>query len=316
MLGRKLISPSRTLKFSEGDDLVYFSGASGTRRALQAVLFSLKRRNKHCAHAAFRAALLFAVWLAGCNSTCFTFTSNPPTGTISIKASDPSPTCTLTKANVAVRVETHIDPECTSCSGSSRIQHIFLSIRGIEVHPSTTAEDDSPDWQELLPPELLKQPLQVDLVGGTADRSAREPLGEIVTIPAGIYRQVRLRIVPNQPATNARLLERNACGTVGFNCVVTADDRIQPLLLDSGSPELRIMADRIEGGSLFLPPDTESDLVMELRPVWAWFSYADEGLRLVQVLSGNAKAGRVAFGELGTPEDGVVHDSLSRLAHD
>jgi hypothetical protein len=283
---------------------------------LQAVLFSLRRRNKHCAHAAFRAALLFAVWLAGCNSTCVTFTSNPHTGTISIKASDPSPTCTLTKANVAVRVETHIDPECTSCPGSSRIQHIFLSIRGIEVHPSTTAEDDSPDWQELLPPELVKQPLQVDLVGGTAARGAREPMGEMVTISAGIYRQVRLRIVPNQPATNAWLLERNACGTVGFNCVVTADGRIQPLLFDGASPELHIASDRIEGASVLIPPDTDTDLVIKLKLVWAWFSSADEGVRLVPVLTGNAKAGRVAFDELGTPGDGVVHDSLSRLAHD
>jgi hypothetical protein len=31
-----------------------------------------------------RGALLFALWLAGCNNTCFTFTSNPPTGTIGI----------------------------------------------------------------------------------------------------------------------------------------------------------------------------------------------------------------------------------------
>src|SRR6266478_6236659 len=207
----------------------------------------------NCWNLPFCPTLLFALWLTACNNTCFTFTSNPPTGTISIKASDPSPTCTLTKANVAVRVETHIDPKCTSCSGSRRIQHIFLSIRGIEVHPSTTAEDDSPDWQELLPPELLKQPLQVDLVGGTADRSAREPLGEIVTIPAGIYRQVRLRIVPNQLETNARLLERNACGTVGFNCVVTADGRIQALLFDGASPELHIASDRIEGASLLHP---------------------------------------------------------------
>jgi len=263
----------------------------------------------------FCAALLFAVWLTGCNNTCFTFTSNPPTGTIGIKVSDPKPTCTL-RTGGAVRLAVQTIPMCSSCSESGRIQHIFLSIRGIEVHPSTTAEDDSADWQELLPPELVKQPLQVDLVGGTADRIAREPLGEIVTIPAGIYRQVRLRIVPNQLETNARLLERNACGTVGFNCVVTADGRIQALLFDGASPELHIASDRTEGASLLIPPDTDTDLLIKLKLVWTWFSSADEGVHLVPVLTGSAKAGRVAFDELGTPEDGVVHDSLSKLAHD
>src|SRR5467141_1410125 len=185
----------------------------------------------NCWNLPFCPTLLFALWLTACNNTCFTFTSDPPTGTISIKASDPSPNCTLTKANVAVSVEANIDPECTSCSGSSRIQHIFLSIRGIEVHPSTSTEDDSPDWQELLPSELAKQPLQVDLVRSAADRGAREPLGEMVTIPAGIYRQVRVRFVPNQPMTDDRLPEKNACGSAGFNCVVMADGRIQPILL-------------------------------------------------------------------------------------
>jgi hypothetical protein len=152
-----------------------FNGATGTLRPLQAVLFSVKRPNRRCTHSTFRAALLFAVWMAGCNSTCFTFTSNPPTGTVEIKAGDPKPTCTLTKANGAVRVEAHTDIECTSCSEPSRIQHIFVSIRGFEIQPSTTAGDDSPDWQELLPPELMKQPLQIDLVRGTADLTINEP---------------------------------------------------------------------------------------------------------------------------------------------
>jgi len=274
-----------------------------------------RSRCRNCWSFAFPAALLFAVWLTGCNNTCFTFTSNPPTGTIGIKASDPSPTCTLTKTNVAVRVEVHTNPECASRSGSSRVQHIFVSIRSIEVNPSTTADDDSADWQELAP-QLAEQPLQVDLVRGPADGRAREPWGEIVAVPAGIYRQVRLRFVPNQPATNDRLPEKNACDSVGFNCVVMADGRIQSLLLDGGSSEVRIMSDRIEGASLFVPPDTNTDLIIELKPVWTWYSSADGGLRLLPALSGSAKVGRVQFGELGTPEDGVFHDSLSRLDHD
>ena len=260
---------------------------------------------RNCWNLPFPAALLFAVWLTGCNNTCFTFTSNPPTGTIGIKASDPKPTCTLTTSG-AVRLTVQTVPMCSSCSESGRIQHIFVSIRGIEVHPSTTADDDSPDWQELLPSEFVKQPLQVDLVRSTTDRRVREPLGEIVAIPAGIYRQVRLRFVPNQLETEDQLPEKNACGSAGFNCVVMADGRIQPLLLDGSSPELRITSDRIEGASLFVPPDTNTYLIIELKPVWAWFSSADEGVRLLPALTGNAKVDRIEFDELGTPQAGVV----------
>jgi uncharacterized protein DUF4382 len=269
---------------------------------------------RNCLKLRFRAVLLFAVWLTGCNNTCFTFTSNPPTGTIGIKVSDPKPTCTLTTGG-AVRLAIQTVPVCSSCSDSIRIQHIFVSIRSIDVHPSSSADDDSLDWQELAP-QLAKRPLQVDLVAGIADRGTREALGESVAIPAGIYREVRVRFVPNSLVTEDQLPEKNACGNSGFSCVVMADGRIQPLLLDSGSPELRIMSDRIAGGSLFIPLDTNTYLIIELKPVWAWFSSADQGLRLLPALTGSAKVGRVAFDELGTPEDRVVHDSLPRLAHD
>jgi hypothetical protein len=258
---------------------------------------------RSCRSHAFPAALLFAIWLSGCNNTCFTFTSNPPTGTIGVKASDPRPTCTLAKANGAVRLTVLTNPMCSSCSDSGRIRHIFVSIRDIGIHPSPTADDDSPDWQELLPPGLVKQPLQIDLVRGTTDRSVREPLREIATIPAGIYRQLRLRVAPNQPATDERLPEESPCGRGSSSCIVMADGRIQPLPLEGGSSQIRITLDRIEGASLLIPPDTDSDLVIELKLVWSWFASADEGMRLLPVLTGAAKAGRIGFDELGTADD-------------
>ena len=247
----------------------------------------------------FQAVLLFAVWLTGCNNTCFTFTSNPPTGTIDIKASDPSPSCTLTKANGAIRLTLRTVPMCSSCLGSSSIQHMFVSIQGIELNPSSTARDDSPDWQEVLSPELAEKPLEVDLVKGTADQSVQERLGETAPFPAGIYRQVRLRFAPNQPATDDRLLEKNECGSGKFNCIVMADGRIQSFQLDGASPVLRITSDRIDGSSLAILPDTVTDLVIELEPVWALFSSAHEGVRLLPVLTGSAKVGRIEFDRLG-----------------
>lgn len=253
---------------------------------------------RNCRNSTFGPLLLFAVWLTGCNNTCFTFTSNPPTGTLNIKVSNPAPTCTLTKANGAIRLMVKKIPVCSSCLESNRVQHIFVSIRSIEAHPNASVDDDSPDWQELMPPELVKQPLQVNLVSDPADPSAPEPLGQIASVPAGTYRQLLVRFLPNEPVMNDRQPEKNACGSSGFNCVVMADGRIQPLLLEGAVPELRITPDRIDGGSMLVPPDTNTDLVIELKPVWAWSSSADEGLRLLPMLTGSASVGRVESGRL------------------
>src|SRR5215469_5392423 len=137
--------------------------------------------------------LLLVVWLAGCNNTCFTFISNPPTGTIGITVSNPGPVCALTKAKGVVRVQLVSEPTCNSCpgSGSGQVQHVYLRIRSIAVHTSPTADDNSPDWQELLPREVARQTVQVDLRRGTDDQRMPKPVGDGVAIDAGIYSQVR-----------------------------------------------------------------------------------------------------------------------------
>jgi hypothetical protein len=60
-------------------------------------------------------------------------------------------------------------------------------------------------------------------------------------------------------------------------------------VLDGGSPQLSIMSDRIEGGSLLLPPDTDADVVIELKPVRAVFLSSDEDVRLLPVVIRSAK---------------------------
>src|SRR5467141_598516 len=116
----------------------------------------------------FCVALHSAVALTGCN-TCVTFTSNPPTGTVGIVSSDPKPACTIPKVTMsAVRLRMTAGSPGISCVGSSQVQHIFLAIRGIELHSSASAQDDSPDWQELLLPELQHRPLQIDVMESNA----------------------------------------------------------------------------------------------------------------------------------------------------
>ncbi len=264
-----------------------------------------KNSRAHCGHVRkflLLAVPLFGISLTGCNNTCFIFTSNPPTGTINIKAGDLKPTCVLTTANGAVRVLTHTVSTCSSCAASSRIAHIFVSLRGIEVHPSAITDDASPDWQELIP-QLPGRPLQFDLVSAAASRGARLPLGEVVTIPADAYRQLRLRFVPNQPTSDDPVPEKNVCGGTGFNCVVSEDGRTYPLLLDGAPPELRMTSERIAGGFLFIPPDSNSSLVIEFNVAWSTSSFVGEGVRLLPVLIGSASVERQPVERL---EEGAV----------
>lgn len=268
---------------------------------------------RNCWLVQVRVALLFVVALAGCNS-CFTFTSNPPNGTLGIVSSDPRSVCTLPKMNAAARLQLATEPACSSCVGSGQVQHIFLSVRGIELNPSATAHDDSPDWQELLLPDIEQQPLQIDLLESNAAQGVQEQLIKTALVPAGIYRQLRLRLAPDQPAADDRLSEKNLCGSGKFNCIVMADGSIQPLQPGDASSDLRITSDKMEGASLLLPPDTDtdSDLVIELKIGWEWSSSTDKGVRLLPALTGNAKVRHIKLDELGTPEDGVVSDSQTR----
>jgi len=49
------------------------------------------------------------------------------------------------------------------------------------------------------------------------------------TVPADEYRQLRLRLLPQHLSPDDLLPESNACGNVGWNCVVFADRSVRPL---------------------------------------------------------------------------------------
>ena len=214
--------------------------------------------------------------------------------------------------NAAVRPQLAAEPVCNSCVGSSQVQHIFLAIRGIELNSSATAQDNSPDWQELLPPGLEQKPLQIDLMESNAGQAVQAPFGKTALLPAGIYRQLRLRLIPNQPAMKDQLPAQNMCGSRTFNCIVMADGSIQPLQLDEASSALRITSDNMEGAALPFLPDTDTDLIIEWKLVWECSSSADNIVRLLPALTGNAKIRRNKLDELGTPEGEVVNDFHSR----
>ena len=229
------------------------------------------------------AGLVFWLSVTGCHNTCVSFNSNPSTGTLVINVNDTKSSCTLSRANGTVQVRVGASSAPSAGSVPSSIQHIFVSLRSVEAHPSAVADEESSDWQELAP-QLAQQPVQVDLMTRSADSCAPGPFSE-AAIPAGTYRQIRLRLLSNQPATGEPVPEENACGSVGLHCMVTRDGRIRPLAFEGAAPELRIASERIAGGFFLVLPDAGIDLIIEFNAYAAPALPAGDSVQLVPMFT-------------------------------
>ena len=179
----------------------------------------------------FPAVLLLCLAVPGCGSTCVSgFWNGSGSG---VRVSNTS--CPLSTATGAVIVQmSTASPSPSPSALPNHVQHIFLTLRGIEAHPSMTADEESSGWQELAP-DLAAHPLQLDLLA-QLDSSRNSPsldvrVGAIVpaTVPADEYRQLRLRLLPRDPPPDDLIHESNACGNVGWNCIVFADRSVWPL---------------------------------------------------------------------------------------
>jgi hypothetical protein len=234
------------------------------------------RQAKLPSRTCFFTTLLFCVSSVGCSNYCFVFVSNPG-GSIS----STTPSCQLNTATGTVSLSITASPTASTEAAPPTIQHIFVTLRGIEALPSAIPNDDSSDWRELAP-KLATQPKQLDLLAHSADScEAKQNTFDDVAVPADAYRQLRLRLSPNQPATGEPVPEENACGSVGFNCVVTSDGGIRPLALDALSSQFQISSDQISGGFFRVLPDTAVNLDIEFNPQASQVFPVDEAVRLL-----------------------------------
>jgi hypothetical protein len=194
----------------------------------------------------FPAVLLLCLAVSGCGTTCVSGIFNGPTSSVGVS----NISCPLTKAMGAVTVQFSVasvpstntavfPPPLASLhasQGTSRnnVQHILVTFRGIEAHPDMAADEDSPAWQELAP-DLSAHPVQVDLLASSSltgdSRSLGSPADAIVpaVLPADEYRQMRFWLLPRNPSPDDPVPESNACGDVGWNCIVFADRSTRPL---------------------------------------------------------------------------------------
>ncbi|HKW62235.1 MAG TPA: DUF4382 domain-containing protein [Candidatus Acidoferrum sp.] len=171
---------------------------------------------------------------------------------------------------------------CESCSGSNRVHTVVLSLGGIDVHSSANAVGESSGWQPLFP-ELGKQPRQVELLSEKMIALSFASSEEL-SIPAGSYDHVRLRVAQNQVGSDREPLLENRCGQAGLNCVIMADGQVAPLAFEANILEFRLTSQVTDGGSPFVLPDSNNELLIELSPVQSMAQPLGEATRSIVVL--------------------------------
>lgn len=230
-------------------------------------------------------AMLLSCALAGCNNYCLVVSSNPG-GTSSV---DPTCPAAHPTGNVALTLGSSI---AASESAPPRVPHLFVTLRGIDGLGVPMPGDDAPVWQELAP-QLADRPVQVDLAAPAASSCATGPLGS-AAVPAGVYRQLRLRLVPNPPtdrlAENTLALEDSACGANVFSCLIPPDAAAQPLAWDDPA-DVVIPSDRLADGFIRVLPESSVHVSIALDPRSSLALPAGAALRLIPWFSASAQSG-------------------------
>jgi hypothetical protein len=170
------------------------------------------------------AALFASFGLVGCGNTCVVGFSINGNGGVIVRAGDPPPTCSLAQAKGAMTAMVLKSSICDSCLAPARVDHIFVTLRGLQIRSNSSYDSNSNDWTELAP-QLESEPRQFDLLGD----SQPAILAKNASVPAGMYSEVRLQFLLGSPAHTETLPSNNACGVEQWNCIITGDGKIEPL---------------------------------------------------------------------------------------
>jgi len=214
---------------------------------------------------------------------------SPSMGTVSVSLGDP--------------------PSCAASVGQApmppgKFSSVWITIHAVKAHISSTADANSPGWQELAP-QLNSAPIQLDLLHLPANAQCLlQQLGS-ASLPAGDYQQIRLILLPN--AATSTPPSNNHCAPLGnvFNCVV---DGSGPHTLDLSSEQqtgLKIPPGQIMGGPIHVTAGQSVDLNIHFNTCASIIRQGNGDFRLKPVLT----AGVVSANMTGI--SGQIVDSVT-----
>ena len=232
--------------------------------------------------------LLPCFLLFGCGDTCFVITGIFPNTT---SATNP-PTCKLGDGTGTIIVGINsARPASRGAPTSPNLQHIFITLRGIDASPNANASDNSSDWQELAP-ELASEPVQIDLMNNSVSGALCVPsLTRKAIVRADVYRELRLRLVSDQPTADGAMPQHNECGGGSYNCVVDANGHTRALVMKNALHNVLIPSDHIADGSFDVLPDTETQLSIVFDPYSSLAVAVSDAVQVAPVFSAETTAG-------------------------
>jgi hypothetical protein len=209
----------------------------------------------------------------------------------------------LSSGTGAVRVSMTDPPSCAFPNGD--FTHVYISVRSVQANMSAMATDTSSGWVELAP-QLVSQPMQIDLFAAGSNSCLLTTLGSNTALPAGDYQMIRLLLVANSGGTGPTPATNN-CNGQGFNCVVLHDGSIHQLDLSSqANTGLKIPPGQIVGGGISVIAGEDVDLNIDFNACASIIQEGNGQYRLKPVLT----AGQVSTNTTGI--GGQVVDSVTK----
>jgi hypothetical protein len=239
-------------------------------------------------------AVLATLALCGCGDWCFSGDINRGSG--GSNQTTVGSNCWGTQSHGTVEAAALKSPVCNGCSSANDVQHIFIKLRGIQLHANTMNVPGDADWIELAP-ELASLPRQIDLIGD----SSPEILAENAHVPVGYYREIRLQFLEDSPAIGAGFTGENACGKTGWNCLVHADGTVEALRWEGDAPELVIPLESIHSNSMVVLANTQTNLQLKLELRSKFLFTQGRGWSVEQVLAGRTATIEVESLEAESP---------------
>jgi hypothetical protein len=248
-----------------------------------------------CLRRSIRNAFLSAVVvspclaLTSCGTTCVAGIFANGNGVILVKNSTPPPPCPFSTAMGVMNVAADKSQICETCTASSQAKHVFVTLKSVQLHSESPDSPNDPQWLELAP-QLLREPHQIDLLFD----STPEILVRSASVPAGTYRELLLRFLPDTPADLGALLPENSCGHNRRNCMLMADGRVEELHFTGNgeSPELLLPLQYNGSNALAVVPGTTVELRLTLQPQQVSAVSPTEGWQIHYLLVGSASVSR------------------------
>ena len=119
-----------------------------------------------------------------------------------------------------------------------------------------------------------------------APRLARKAI-----VRAAVYRQIRLRLISDEPAPGDPLPNDNKCGGRSFNCVVDTNGHTRALVMKNAANNVLIMSDHITDGSFNVLPDAATQLSIVFDPYSSLAVAVSDAVQIAPVFSAETDAG-------------------------